>query len=252
MAFTDLNFKKHQHLKVKPQQSLSHFAKRHLILIRAEEVTRAACNMPVMLTAVGDSGQWSLAGVTSFEPDSNLFLTKGKWTATFVPWLFQTWPFNLIPSNEEDVPYYVGLEENSEVFSKIEGEALFDADGQPSEVITKMKSLLENQLSADVQTVAFTQDLINLGLNKPITVQIQYQSGAVNSIRGLHTIDEEKLQSLDVEALNFLKERGYLTVIYGLLISLYQFNALIQHHNQLNEKQPNKDNLITKISMEAG
>jgi len=244
MAIIEISAEKHQHLRIKPTRSLEYFSRRHLLLIRADEATKAACNMPVMLTSVAESGQWSLSGVASFEPESTLFVRDEKWSATFIPWQLQTWPFNLLPTEDQENPYVIAMDDSSGIFSETEGEPLFDKHAQPSIMLARVKSLLEAQLNADIQTVQFTREMISLGLNKSLTIKVEYQDGTVNSIQGLQTVDEEKLGKLDNDTFNRLRQKGYLTVIYALLFSLYQFNALIQAHNH------SRANPIAKINMQ--
>jgi hypothetical protein len=62
-------------------------------------------------------------------------------------------------------------------------------------------------------------------------VLVQYQSGTTNSLTGLFTIDETKIQALDNERFNDLREKGYLAPVYGMLMSIYQLNGLLRLHN---------------------
>jgi hypothetical protein len=75
--------------------------------------------------------------------------------------------------------------------------------------------------------------LDEMGLIKAMDVLVHYADGRTHTLQGLYTPDEEKLQTLAIEELDKLREKGYLAPIYAMLISIYQFNALILRNNQL-------------------
>ena len=62
---------------------------------------------------------------------------------------------------------------------------------------------------------------------------VQYGDDAVQTLKGLHTLDEDKLQSLPAEQLQELSKKGYLAPIYAMLVSIFQLNALIRKHNSI-------------------
>ena len=70
-----------------------------------------------------------------------------------------------------------------------------------------------------------------MGLLKSIDLVVQYQDGTNQSITGLITIDEDKINTLSAEQLHGLNQQGYLVQIHALLISIYQLNSIIQKQN---------------------
>ena len=241
MSVVEINPADHGRLRVKPDQFLHRFQDKHLILLRAEEVFRAACSMPVTVIPVSDGGAWTLSGVTSLEAGDNLFIRDEQWNAVFMPLQFQSWPFSLERGDAENT---VGVAEGFDGFSEAEGEPLFDDKGNVSIMLRNIKALLESQAEADGKTVLFVKRMVELDLLKSISVKVHYKDGAVNTIQGLHTIDEDRLNGLSDDSIIDLKDKGYLTAVYSLLISLFQFNNLIKLHNQHN------DNAVVKVDME--
>ena len=67
---------------------------------------------------------------------------------------------------------------------------------------------------------------------KPLDMNVQLLDGNSKNIRGLHTIDEERLKSLSSQELDSLHKQGYLMPIHAMLISLLQVNRLITINNE--------------------
>ena len=110
-------------------------------------------------------------------------------------------------------------------------------------MLTNIEKQLNNQLQADIQTILFTEELVKLDLLNAATVNVNYADGKINSIKGLFTINETKFHSLSTETLIEFKQKGYLPVLYSMLISIHQWNALIQLHNKQSK------NIITTINL---
>ena len=203
----------------------------HILNIKVPEVGKAISSFPVFFTKMGNSGTWTISALASLEIDKNLFVEDEVWQATYVPVGLQTYPFFLMQSPDDEKKFTVGIEEDNPAFSTEEGEPLFEEKGKAGERLSKATVLLQDDLKSELQTYQFTKRLEELELLSQVDVVVQYTSGTTNSLTGTYTIDEAKLQSLDVEALNELREKGYLAPIYGMLMSIFQLNGLIRRHN---------------------
>ena len=64
-------------------------------------------------------------------------------------------------------------------------------------------------------------------------MKVSYANGQVNSITGLHTVDERKLNDLSDKDFSKLRKTGFLGPIYGMILSVFQLNELMKRHNQL-------------------
>lgn len=64
---------------------------------------------------------------------------------------------------------------------------------------------------------------------------VHYDNGTMQTLKGLHTLDEDRLQSLQAEQLAELNKKGYLSPIHAMLISIYQLNSLIRKHNEVEQ-----------------
>ncbi|MEH6569904.1 MAG: SapC family protein [Halioglobus sp.] len=228
----ELSSNTHGGLRVVENCSLDVAAKQHVVNLRVAEIGKAVSGLPVFMTKNPQSGGWALSAICSFEPGQNLFVENARWTATYLPTSMQTYPLFLMRSPNDEKSYTVGIDEQSQAFSSKSGEALFDKQGKASLYLSKTTALLEADIKNDIQTFQFLSRLDELGLMKSIDVQVHYADDSVNTIRGLHTVDEDSLQSLAPEQLEELNKNGYLLSIHAMLISTFQLNSLIAKHNQ--------------------
>jgi hypothetical protein len=231
VELVELSSTKHKGLKVRANCTVEVAAKQQIIRLRATEAGRAAANFPVFFTRGAQDGILVLSAFTSFENGQNMFVKDGQWQATYQPNAMQTYPFFLMQSPSGEKSYTIGIDESNEAFSKDEGELLFDDNGKASLQLSRAKTLLEADIQNDINTFQFAKKLEELGLLKSIDLVVQYQDGASQTITGLMTIDEDKLNVLSPEQLHSLNQQGYLVQIHALLISIYQLNVLIQKQN---------------------
>ncbi|MFK8049377.1 MAG: SapC family protein [Halioglobus sp.] len=235
---TVLSSAEHGSLKVVENCALEVARKQHVVNIRVAEVGMAVSSFPVFASKNPSSGRWALTAVTSFVPESNLFVVNDRWTATYLPTCMQTYPLFLMNSDEGENQYTVGIHAQSPDFSTEAGEALFDDQGKASLFLSRVTAMLEADINNDIQTYQFTDKLNELGLYKSINLLVHSSNGAsVQTIQGLYTIDEEKLQQLDATTLEDLNKRGYLAPMYAMLTSIFQANALIRLNNLHSDMQ---------------
>ena len=69
-------------------------------------------------------------------------------------------------------------------------------------------ALLEEDIKNGIHTHQFLEKINELGLIKPINVLVHYQGGGTNTLKGLHTIDEEKLQSIAIAEIDGFARNG--------------------------------------------
>ena len=176
-------------------------------------------------------GALVLSALTSFESQQNMFVKDGQWQSTYQPTAIKTFPFFLMRSKSDEKNYTIGIDEKNQVFSKEHGELLFEGNGKASMHLSRAKVLLEADIQNDIHTFQFGKELEQMGLLKSIDLVVQYQDGTNQSITGLITIDEDKINTLSAEQLHGLNQQGYLVQIHALLISIYQLNSIIQKQN---------------------
>lgn len=229
----ELNARQHAGLKLVDNCAIATAARQHLLNVRAAEIGKVVTSLPVFLSRTPGSGRWAMSAVMSLKNGENLFVENGSWAATYMPTCLQTYPFFLLSSSESRDGYAIGINPKSDAFSMDWGDALFDEKGDVSPHIVKVRALLKADIENDVQTLLFAERMEELGLSKPVSINVHYEDGPLQSITGLHTIDEEMLASLSPELFEELNKSSYLMVIHAMLISVFQFNALILRHNRI-------------------
>ena len=227
----ELSSTQHQGLKVRVNCGVEVAATQQIVKLRVNEVGRAAGNFPIFFTRSAQDGALVLSALTSFESQQNMFVKDRQWQSTYQPSAIKTFPFFLMRSKSDAKSYTIGIDEKNQVFSKEHGELLFEENGKASMQLSRAKVLLEADIQNDIHTFQFGKELEQMGLLKSIDLVVQYQDGTNQSITGLITIDEDKINALSAEQLHGLNQQGYLVQIHALLISIYQLNSIIQKQN---------------------
>lgn len=240
-----VNKENHADLRVKQNAYIEVAAGQHVVNIRASEVGRAACALPVFLSRNPATGALALSAVCGIEPGINLFVDGSEWLAAFVPGSMTTYPLFLMRDESNDKGYVVGIDESSDAFSRTEGERLFEESGTESLYLSKIAAMLEAAVEDDIQSFHFLKMLDELGLQKAIDLVVYFDSGDTQTIKGLSTIDEDKLHALSATQLADLNEKGYLIPIHAMLISLFQLNRLIRRYGKRDGEKT-----VTQIKLE--
>ncbi|WP_337151602.1 SapC family protein [Pseudoalteromonas sp. B62] len=186
------------------------------------------------------NGSYTISALTSFNAGKSLLVNNNQWQALYTPVCMQTHPLHLMTREANSSDYFIAIDEQSSAVNSQHGEALFDAKGNPSLFLNSQQKLLESDLKNDYQTYQFTQEVARLGLIKNIDIVLQFEQGETQTIQGLSTVDEDKLQTLDSNTIAELQKKGYLSVLNSMLISLFQLNALVKLHNQHSDLKPLK------------
>lgn len=231
-ALVELSNTEHKTLKVTDNAATDFMAQQHILTLRVKEVAQAISSFPVFLAKNPQTGLWNIAAVSSFEMGKNLFVNDHHWDAIFTPASMQTYPFFLMNSADNAQGYTIGIAPTSSAFST-EGQSIFEPSGNASLLLSRVKTLLEADIQNDIQSYQFVDKLEDMQLIKPINLVITYADGAVQTLNGMNTIDEAKLQQLSDEALAELNKLGYLMPMHAMLMSIFQLNNLIQKHNKI-------------------
>ncbi|MEL7537713.1 MAG: SapC family protein [Pseudomonadota bacterium] len=225
-----LSADQHGSLRIRDDARIEFAARQHVLLIRATEIGLAAAAFPVFLNRHGTSGAWLFSAMTSFIPGSNLFVRDQQWEATYLPTFLQTYPVFLVPREPGSNDLVPAISGEDSAFSTETGTALYDNNGSPSLELTQIEKALRADFEKDKQSRAFAEKLVELELHKAVDIVVSLESGQTQTIRGLHTIDEERLRTLDDATTLDLQQRGYLMAIHAMLVSMGQVNALVQRH----------------------
>jgi hypothetical protein len=188
------------------------------------------------------SGELSSVALLGFAQDENLFLDERGWNATYIPGIVARGPF-LIGFQEQQVEGVLRREPVIHVdldhprISRTEGEAVFLPQGGNTRylehIITVLKGLHDGMAVSKAMFAAFDE----LGLIEPVKVEIKFNAEEQYDLLGLHTISEEKLRTLDGEALVKLNKAGFLQGAFLVLASLNNVKKLIDMKHRRRQRQ---------------
>lgn len=245
----ELSSKQHGNLKVDVNGAIDFSSSLHVMNLRVSEIGMAVSSFPVFFTRNAQNGDWGLSAISSFTSGQNLFVENKQWTATYQPNFIRTYPLHLMRSVEGENSYTIGIDESNSVFSNDEGNALFDHDNKATPYLHQMTKLLEADIKNEMQTYEFTKTIDALNLFKSLDLVISNDDGTAQTLKGLHTIDEDKLQDLSAEQLLALSKKGYLSPIHAILVSIFQLNLLVKKNNARSDL-PAVKNIKLELSRE--
>ncbi len=222
----------HDKLKVREAGVIEVAKLQQVINISVQEIANAAANFPVFLNKSASSGHYDLSALMGIEARKNLFVSDGQWSAAYMPMFLRTYPLYLVPSDMQDDAFNIAIAQDSPAISEQEGEDLFDADSKPTDFLNSKKQLLESELKNGVASAQFVQTIEKMRLLREIDLVIYYADGTKQPLKGLHTINEDRLHNISQEELAELHSSDYLLLIHALLLSLFQLNQLIRRHNE--------------------
>lgn len=228
---TELKSDIHKDWKVAPDCAMKVAQTQHILNVKVTEVGKAVSNFPIFFTKMSERGDWAISAMTSLEVNNNLFVNDGQWEGTYLPTGLQSYPFFLMQSADDEKKFTIGIEEVNPAFSTEEGEPLFESENKAGPFLSQATAILNDDLKNEVHSYQFSRFLNDHELITPVDLVVEYISGTTNALKGLYTIDEAKLQALDIETFSELRDKGYLGPIYALLMSIYQVNSLIRRHN---------------------
>jgi hypothetical protein len=192
---------------------------------------------PLFFTRNAESGQFEAIALLGFSEGENLYLGEGGWDANYVPLSIDRQPF-LIGFQQQDqdgvptdVPVvHVDLDHPS--VSHELGTRVFLEHGGESPLLERATSLLLAIHEGHEASQSFSQLLVGLDLVESLEVSFELEDGTRQTLAGLYTINEDKLDGLNANGLETLHRQGYLKSVYMMLASIPNLSRLIQRKNR--------------------
>lgn len=203
------------------------------MFIATAEFGDACAEYPIVFVDAGKdeaSGKQQIAPIAVFGllDKQNLYAEGGQWRAHYVPALLRAYPFGIARQDAERV--LVVMEEGFDGWSQTEGQALFDAEGKPTEFMNGMRDQLERVETEIQRTRLFGNLLVDADLLQPMRFDATLPDGKTVSVDGFLTVDEKKLAALpDAKIVEFHKN-GALGLIHAHQISLRHMRRLVEWH----------------------
>lgn len=221
-----VNRDRHAQKRVLSSSSFQFASGFHIAYVTAHEFARAAGIYPIVFLEDQGTDAFRPVALMGLDAGENLFVgANGQWDASYIPAIIRRYPFALSKVAEAD-RYVVCVDEASALLSDTEGEPLFDAQGNPTNVINNVKRYLGELQQMDRMTSDFTRDLVQLNLLTPLNMRVN-AANQVRNITGCYVINEERLNNLSDASFAELRKKGYLPALYAHLISLSQIERLV-------------------------
>jgi hypothetical protein len=224
-----LNREQHKGFGVTPVDKPFEFMKKsHFLPLTAAEFGAAAASYPIIF-AGDDRAPLAVIGIRTEE---NLFVTEGVFNSDFyMPAFARRFPFVLAndPNNDR---FVVCVDEAASCVTKKSPVQPFFT-GDDTSAFTKEAFEFLQSFERDRQaTTAMVQELKDLDLFEPKDMHFQGQNadgtpGERQKIADYFAISEEKLRNLPADKVKSLADRGILAVVYAHLISLSNWQRLV-------------------------
>lgn len=234
-----LNNQQHRKLRVDPAKIEEQGADLHMVPVVTSEFLKLVVHFPILFTKNAETGQFVSVCLMGLEEGENLFWQGGKMHCIYTPLNITRHPFFVGQDEQSGDQYVLCIDEQSEVLSELHSEALFDEQGQATDYLQKAQARLAELINGEQASHDFIEVIKQMDLMVPLSLDITYADGESRKIKGVYSVDEEKLANLDGEKLTLLRDAGYLSLIYTQLASLGQIYNLIDKKNQrLGETSP--------------
>lgn len=223
-----LNSGQHGKMKLQKQMKVSQVAQTHAIPVTVDEFALAQRFFPIIFSASEPPVPLALMGlnegVNTFLDEDGVLIDK----SVYVPAYLRRYPFLLARLRPDSDELSLCFDPTAGAIAEDgEGDALFDEDGQPSEVTKNILQFCEQFEAAGQRTQAFMEELTKSDLLMDGEVAIQPEGAEQPFLyRGFRMVDEQKLRDLRGDELRKMNQNGLLPLIYAHLFSLAQIREV--------------------------
>jgi len=226
-------FLKTQKVRLLKAGEVPEFVQRgNAIPISYTEFQLVAREYPIVFTT-GDGGKsFAPVAVLGIQAGENLFYAGGAWARNvYLPAYARRYPFCMARVNVDKVERKERLicVEKSFVDDE-EGEALFDASGNPGPKWASMERLL-SEYEADLERSREMCALLgDYGLLEAFAMQatLAKEKAGPMHLTGMHRVSEKAMEGLNAAQLKNLMRKGVLARVYMHLLSLENFARLLE------------------------
>ncbi|HWA31165.1 MAG TPA: SapC family protein [Rhizomicrobium sp.] len=221
-----LNNQTHRDIRVEAGASAEHGDNQRFVQVSVTEFPRLAVHYPIFFSKDADTGQFYCGAMLGFDVGENLFLSEGgKGQDAYRPLNLQRGPF-FVSGND------LAVDLDNPRVGQAKGEALFNDGGEPTPYLQGIIRAFQELRPGFEMTKAFADTLMTLKLIEPISIDVGFDDGSKRQINGLYSIARDVLRDLPDATVVDLFRRGYLSLIYAMLLSLNQVPVLAQKKNR--------------------
>jgi len=192
------------------------------------EFRRIQHDFPILFRRDIETGRFSALALLGFESGENLFLQDGRWIADYRPLAMAVQPFLLGRSASGDGPSQVHIDlDHPRVSYNRDGVLLFDSSDRPTPFLEQIGEMLAELDAGYRASEDFFAALDRYDLLEPFALDVELKDGSKHRMVGYHLINEDKLRTLEPNAIAELHSEGHLMPIFMALASLSNLPKLI-------------------------
>lgn len=223
-----INREEDKKLKVSPIEGFPYASSLRDCIVTVSEFYEAAKSQPIVFTK-NEQGEYLALALMGLKTGKNLFVNEdGSWRAgEYVPAFVRRYPFIYVQNADGDT-LTLAVDHGHKAVNKRKGEALFNADGEPSPYTERVMDFLNQYQQAYNHTQAMIKMLDEKGLLEDATAKM-VQNGEPVNLTGFKRVNEERLSELsEVEVLDLINSGAYKWVVAHLM-SLSNFQKLLTY-----------------------
>lgn len=204
----------------------------HLMPLGLKETQKAAMGLPAGFIKLED--KFLLVALQGLRNGENLVVGEdGEWLAAHVPESYFGYPLRMARLDAER--YRVCALGETELIGKAEDipdaaegwRRFFGEDGKLNDAVSELTSRMRRHASDLAAAERATAKLAELELIAEWNIAAGDEEAPVR-VKGIFTIDQERLARLDGESLAAMRDRGALYLAYAQLLSGHHMPALVE------------------------
>lgn len=233
-----LNNLDHQDLKIITDKSEKYGNNTMYSVVYPFEFKQLQADYPIFFHKDNASNSYTALALLGFQEKENLFLKNEQWHASYIPLMIEREPFLIgkqsqIENGETVENTVIHLDLDNPRVSKDQGTDIFLPQGGNSDYINRISATLKAIHESKASTKLFMDNMVELDLFESFNLDIQLTNGSNNRLSGFYTLNEDKLMNLTGSELEKLNKSGLLKLIYMVIASHENINALIKLKDKL-------------------
>ena len=242
-TFTPLKLALQETLNIRNELDWHDISLQNQALISADEIVSSSSSYPLFFTKNSHSGNFSAIALLGLQQDNIYFNGQLSSDIAYLPKSLTMLPFGLgpDPDNENKMTSCINLD--SQLISPDGKASLLNEDGSECERLTQVNKALSAIFDAHVSTEHFIAELLEHNLLMELELNVNCDKNENRVLRGLYSINEQRLSQLSPEHKLLFIERGYYPPIMAMLASLVQVNRMIKLYSRDNVMNINSINM---------
>lgn len=235
-----IDSKAHKNLIINTDKCASHAEHLNLIPVVVAELDQVALQQAIVFVKNQETGAFTLSALMGFEQTENLFYQQNQWQGIYLPLQVQRQPFFVGDTQSNQSQYSIcinldstAIENDANLTDSNNLKSLFTTEGKDSDYFVQIKQCLGYLLQGELDNEKLIESLLSLDLMQTVSLEVTFCNGKKIALKGLYTIDKEKLAALSAEHIVKLHQQQLLPAIYTIIFSLGQIYPLIERKNAL-------------------